>query len=300
MFAGARNFFRSNLFFRKNFRNPFSHCGASLKQVGLEESVLKSSAANSSLFFSRTGSGPGQALVFVNGLGGQLESWFYQARHFSKTREVLCFDHRGNGRSRFVSGEAQMQTYVLDLVGLLKAQGIEQADFVGISFGGRVLQALALHEAFRIRRMVLVSTSAATNLSNRSRLLREMGRMDAEQIFKDIVPLLFAPAYIAANEKRLRAFAQGRARKPLDQKALAMQWEALSQFDVRPVLSQITHPTLVIHGTEDALCPFSAAESLVQGLPNATLFSMKGVGHSPQVEDWGAFNQAVEGFLEGA
>lgn len=238
-------------------------------------------------------------MVFINGLGGQLESWFYQARHFSKTREVLCFDHRGNGRSRFVLGEAQMQTYVSDLVDLLKAQGIEQADFVGISFGGRVLQALALQEGFRVRRMVLVSTSAAPTLSNRSSLLREIDSMDAEQIFEDIVPLLFAPAYIAANEKRLRAFAQGRVRKPLDPKGLAMQWEALSKFDARSVLPQITQPTLVVHGTEDALCPFSAGEFLLQGLPKATLFSMKGVGHSPQVEDWVAFNQAVEDFLDG-
>lgn len=258
---------------------------------------MTSRVANSPLFFSRAGSGSAPPLVFVNGLGGQLESWFYQARHFSKTREVLCFDHRGNGRSPMVLGPARVKTYVLDLLDLLDAQALGPADFVGISFGGRVLQALALEAPERVRRMVLVASSAAPSLSDRSQILREMGGMSADQIFEDIVPLLFAPTYIAANEKRLSAFARGRARKPLDSRGLAMQWEALAHFDVGASLNQIPHRTLVVHGTEDALCPFSAAEALVAGLPKATLSIMEGVGHSPQVEAWEAFNQSVDRFL---
>jgi pimeloyl-ACP methyl ester carboxylesterase len=258
---------------------------------------LASSTSNGSLFFSRSDSISGNPLVFVNGLGGQLESWFYQTRYFSKTREVLCFDHRGNGRSPFVDGAPRIETYVADLVELLDSQGIAQADFVGISFGGRVLQALALQAPHRVRRLVLVATSAAPLSSKRSNILSKIGTMSAEQIFNDIVPLLFSPAYISANEKRLRAFAAGRARKPLDPRGIAMQWEALSHFDVRTELDTLDHPVLVVHGTADALCPIQAAHNLVQGLPNAELFPMDGVGHSPQVEDWEAFNQALDNFL---
>lgn len=259
---------------------------------------MASSVANSPLFFSRAGSGSAPPLVFINGLGGQLESWFYQVRHFEKTREVLCFDHRGNGRSPLILGEARVQTYVADLLLLLDAQDFGPADFVGISFGGRVLQALALQAPERVRRMVLVASAAAPSLSDRSRILREMGGMSADQIFENIVPLLFSRSYILANEKRLSAFARGRARKPLDPQGLWMQWEALAHFDVRASLGQVPHRTLVIHGTQDALCPFSAAETLVAGLPKATLSVMEGVGHSPQVEDWEAFNQSLDRFLK--
>lgn len=196
-----------------------------------------------------------------------------------------------------MDGDPRIETYVGDLLELLDAQGIAQADFVGISFGGRVLQALALQAPHRVRRLVLVATSAAPLSSKRSNVLAKIGTMSAEQIFDDIVPLLFSPAYIAANEKRLRAFANGRARNPLDPRGIAMQWEALSHFDVRTELDTLDHPVLVVHGTADALCPIQAAHNLVDYLPNAELVCMDGVGHSPQVEDWHAFNQTLDNFL---
>jgi pimeloyl-ACP methyl ester carboxylesterase len=125
-----------------------------------------------------------------------------------------------------------------------------------------------------------------------------MAEMDEASFMAEIVPLLFGPAYVAANEKRLRAFARGRLRKPLDPDGLQMQWEALSHFDGRSRLSEIAHPTLILHGQEDALTPFGAAEALLEGLPNAQLLGFEGVGHSPQVEAWRAFNSALAAFLD--
>ena len=114
-------------------------------------SQLESSASIDGICYTRAGTGEGVPIVFVNGLGGLQESWFYQVRHFSKSRSVLVYDHRGNGRSPFRSGEAKIDTYVDDLCALLDAQEIDVADFVGISFGGRLLQAFALEYPLRVR-----------------------------------------------------------------------------------------------------------------------------------------------------
>ena len=44
-------------------------------------------------------------------------------------------------------------------------------------------------------------------------------------------------------------------------------------------LKEINLPTLVIHGTEDAILPFDHGQALADGIPNAKLMVLEGVGH---------------------
>jgi pimeloyl-ACP methyl ester carboxylesterase len=44
-------------------------------------------------------------------------------------------------------------------------------------------------------------------------------------------------------------------------------------------LKEINLPTLVIHGTEDAILPFDHGQALADGITNAQLMVLEGVGH---------------------
>ena len=44
-------------------------------------------------------------------------------------------------------------------------------------------------------------------------------------------------------------------------------------------LKDINLPTLVIHGTEDAILPFDHGQALADGIPNAQIMTLEGVGH---------------------
>ena len=44
-------------------------------------------------------------------------------------------------------------------------------------------------------------------------------------------------------------------------------------------LSEIDIPTLVIHGTEDAILPYDHGQALAEGIKNAELMTLEGVGH---------------------
>ena len=113
----------------------------------------------------------------------------------------------------------------------------------------------------------------------------------------EVVPLLFGEAYIAANQKRLEAYSRGRIRQKSDPRGLSMQWEAICHFDARDRLDSLAMPTLVLHGTDDRLTPVRAAQALAGGLGNGRLHLFEGLGHSPQVEDWRAFNHQILEFL---
>ncbi|HEY8315291.1 MAG TPA: alpha/beta hydrolase [Gaiellaceae bacterium] len=76
------------------------------------------------------------------------ERW---AEHF----HVIAPDLRGHGRSGY-EPPWTFATYVADLVETTDALGIGQADWVGHSFGGRLVLELAARQPERIRRAVLL------------------------------------------------------------------------------------------------------------------------------------------------
>ena len=98
--------------------------------------------------------------AFVNGLGGAQAAFSHQVRHFMSQYQVLTYDHRGMGGSEVVDSATTMADYAHDLIQLLDHLQIDRACFVGISFGGRVLQELAIGWPERVRALVLSGTSA--------------------------------------------------------------------------------------------------------------------------------------------
>lgn len=55
--------------------------------------------------------------------------------------------------------------------------------------------------------------------------------------------------------------------------------------DPVPQLRQITAPTLLLWGTNDAMIPIANAKDYLQAIPDATRVRLEGMGHTPQEED---------------
>jgi len=255
------------------------------------------------LAYSISGEEEAPPVVFVNGLGGAQAAFLHQVRHFSKSRQVLTYDHRGIGTSDVVDTSAHMADFASDLIRLLDELQINRADFVGLSFGGRVLLQLAAGWPERVRSLVIGGTSAGGDLhepgdGDTHRTLRAARGGTEEDWAVHIAPLLFGRRYCERYPERLLSLARWKARHPTNPVGLDRQWEAWDSFDLGDQLGEITCPVLVLHGTDDRLSPIVNAERLEAHLPNATLQFMEGVGHSPNVEEPGAFNAAIEGFLQ--
>lgn len=55
----------------------------------------------------------------------------------------------------------------------------------------------------------------------------------------------------------------------------------LMEQDLRKELAKVDIPCLIIHGAEDKICPPSAAQYLLQHLPQAQLRLLHATGHVP-------------------
>jgi pimeloyl-ACP methyl ester carboxylesterase len=67
-------------------------------------------------------------------------------------------------------------------------------------------------------------------------------------------------------------------------------------YDRRPILSALSTPALVFHGTEDALASW-VGEELATVVPRARLTLIPDSGHTPFWDAPEAFFRAVESFL---
>lgn len=63
--------------------------------------------------------------------------------------------------------------------------------------------------------------------------------------------------------------------------ALIAGLEILRSVECLSRLPEIKCPVLLVHGTEDQICPYPAAEELLTQLPRAQLLTIPGSGHAP-------------------
>ena len=249
---------------------------------------------------SYTLSGPegAPALVFLNGLGGAKEAWFYQVRHFREHYRVVTFDNRGAGASESLDQPTTMGDFAEDTLRLLDHVGLQRVTLVGISFGGRIAQQFVLRYPERVQALVLVGTACGPASPGPSHeALRRAPDLDEQGWLEQVVPVLFGPRYVREQSKRLQVFARSRARNTPDPVGTRCQWEAYESFSACERLAEIRVPTLVLHGEDDALSPLTNAQRLASGIPGARLQVLRGVGHSPNVEDAEGFNAAIGRFL---
>ena len=258
---------------------------------------------------------PGAPVVLlVMGLGMPAALWpdpLVQALTGAGFR-VVTFDNRDSGGStrleglgvpnvlraigrallrRPVAAAYTLDDMAADTVGMLDALGTGPVHVVGASMGGMIGQVLAAKYPAR----VLSLTSIMSNTGNPERRIA-FGRWkalraiihrppppdDHEAVVRHLVrvfSVIGSPAYRHEMDS-MRPLFERVARRGLYRAGTARQLLAiLSTGDRRPLLAQITAPTLVLHGADDPLVPVAAGRDTAAHIRGAQLEIIEGMGH---------------------
>lgn len=97
----------------------------------------------------------GEPLVCLHGVTGYAGVYQRLAEERWSDRRVLAFDLRGHGRSGW-EPPWTFPTHVADLVETSEAHGLSTADWIGHSFGGRLVLELAAAHPHLVRRAALL------------------------------------------------------------------------------------------------------------------------------------------------
>jgi 3-oxoadipate enol-lactonase len=229
--------------------------------------------------------GEGEPLLLIQGMGGNHLSWgepFLAA--LDRDFDLVAYDHRGVGRSSWVTDPFTIVELADDAAALLDALGWESAHVVGISMGGMVAQELTLRHPERIRTLTLGCTysggegSALTSNEVFSKLAEAMMSGDPDRAIATSFEVNVSPGY-GADKSAYATFYEMATALPTPVPVIMLQAQAVQSHDTLDRLGQISAPTLVIHGTEDEMLPYSNAILIAARIPGARLETLEGVGH---------------------
>lgn len=265
-----------------------------------------------SLFERRVGSGP-PTVVLHGGPGAHHDYLLPGFDALAHARELIYYDQRGGGRSP-VSRETPVgwREHVADLEALRQAWGLEQLTLAGYSWGGLLALLYATEHPERVERLALVSPAPAwrdarqeferrfsernlaPELQRQRSKLRESGLRErdpgayAQRLFELSVAAYFHDPERARDLTPFRV--TGRTQQEV--------WASLADFDLRPALTRLAIPAVVLHGQSDPI-PIETARILAE-LLNAEFHPLPNCGHVPYVEALDEFVNVLGEFLPSA
>jgi len=219
----------------------------------------------------RPGTGTGPPLLLCNGIGMRLEAFRPFVDALDPAIEVIRFDAPGVGGSQLPNLPYRFTTLALLLRKMLQNLGHQQADVLGVSWGGGLAQQFALLNPRRCRRLILVATATGPHTMvppnplppAKNLILRRWGDLWGGSAKTD-------PDALA------RALHKARI-SPLSMGFLYQNTAALG-FTTLPLLPLIRQRTLVLTGDDDPIIPVANGRILAAGIPHATLHVYHG-GH---------------------
>ncbi|HBI46119.1 MAG TPA: alpha/beta hydrolase [Planctomycetales bacterium] len=253
----------------------------------------------SGVTFLEAGKGPLVLLLHAFPLSSAM--WRQQIEALRNDCRVVAPDLRGFGSSPGFTGAPSVDQMADDAVALLDELKIQAPVVVGgLSMGGYVALAFARRHASRLRALVLADTQAgaddAAAAANRDKMIEFASKNPSPAVIDRMMPVA-----LCANTRTKRPEVVGAVQRIASLQAPAGIVGALKALrdrpDATPMLKEITVPTLVIVGREDALTPPAVAEKLTANIRGARLVVLENAGHYSNLEQPERFNEAVRMFL---
>jgi poly(3-hydroxyalkanoate) depolymerase len=238
-------------------------------------------------------------LLLCNGIGASLELFQPFVDALNPRRGVIRFDMPGVGGSPAPVVPYHLATLPSLLTGLLDQLGHEQADVLGISWGGGLAQQLAVSRPDRVRRLVLVATGPGALMVPANprillRMLTPRRHRDpgyAARIAGELYGGSARENPVVARDLLHATTRLGPARGYYYQLMASACWTSL------PWLPRMRPPTLILAGDDDPIIPLVNARIMHRLIARSQLHIYHG-GHLELAADAGRIAPVVEAFLD--
>lgn len=234
----------------------------------------------------------------------------------SDTFRLIYVDERGQGRSERVEPESlSLARFARDVTVLAQELGLEQYALLGHSFGAFIALTHAIEE--RDASHYIISSGTASFTKTGPEIEANLAAFEPIELREAVTQSWAMEPGVKTEEEARKLMemqmpfhfssveGEGYRRyvEAGDQTVYAP--EVLSYFatneypiELEDRLGEVDTPTLVITGEFDRTCTPRAARETAEGIPNAELVVIPGVGHMSFMEKPDAYNRAVRTFFE--
>ncbi len=227
--------------------------------------------------------GQGEFILILHGWGGMYESI---KPIFDLLKNNFCvygIDLPGFGRSEIPEGGWQTSDYGLFIKEFLDNLGIKKVDLVGHSFGGKIGMWFSSHYPEMVRRLVLIDSSGIKPRRKPSYYFKVLLAKIAKKLLPETLKEMVYKKIGSSDYK-----SAGRMKPTLIK---------ILKDDLKPHLSKILAPTLIIWGEKDLETPLYQAKIMEKEIRNSKLVIIKNAGHFSYLDNFPDFSYALLDFL---
>jgi len=245
----------------------------------------------------------GEPLLVLNGIMMSTASWTAFVPDFSKHNVCILVDFLDQGKSSRMTSSYTHAIQVRLVEALRTHLGYEKWSVMGISYGGEIAVQYAVHYPDSVRSLVLCNTAART-----SDWLRKIGDGWNEvartgqgfAYYLTTIPVIYSTKFFEDRaewmQNREAYLTEYFSRKDV-QEALIRLTDSSRDYDYVDRLGEITCPTLIVSGSEDALVPPTEQVLLHEKIQGSAYVTINGVGHASMYENPAAYAALVLGFV---
>jgi pimeloyl-ACP methyl ester carboxylesterase len=237
-----------------------------------------------------------QAMVLINGLSEQAESWFrnlsYWRRYFDVyTPNMLVYDGPGL-HQRIDSGLPISVDYLVEQLHLYLTHFVQTPPYhlVAASLGGKIAVEYAVRYPEEVSRVVLLCPSGMGD-EERLPIVEGVRRNDLEALVNSV---FYAPRKL---DSRLLVYYKKQFACRRWRSGLLRTIRGTMEHVVRDRLPLVRQPTLLVSGKEDKIVDPATAATAARLLPHGHFLSIPRCGHAPQMEKPWTINRLVAHFL---
>ena len=232
--------------------------------------------------------GTGQPLVMIHGgLGGGegcVQMMAHHAEVLAPDFQVISYDRRAAGRSETPDDGYSIPNYAQDLYELLGHLGVSRAHILGSSAGGPIALQFALDHPEMTQTLLLINTMTYVQESERETRQRELDgikQAEAERGRAAAVVAGLTARWPGLKESQPQEFAKLRDINLGQYEGIVKTIQ--SYLDIKDSLesrlSELTMPTMIVHGTADSRINVECGRQLHQGIAASELHVIPGAEH---------------------
>ncbi len=235
--------------------------------------------ANANIFFDSLGENSWPAVFLVNG-HTRSSADFRMLSRFLKELQIrtVMIDNRGSGRTEFET-EFSLEDLKSDVVAVADYLEIDVFSVLGISMGGFIALNIALTAPKRVKKLILISTTASRKWFIKQTLNWSEDAVEVREklatYFAPDFPLRNAALFDSMVKQTQNAIISGRYLQNAKAQRAAVDYVQ----DLEADLNSISCETLIIHGQMDQIIATGAAEKMHEGISGSIMKIYPAIGH---------------------
>ena len=256
--------------------------------------------------------GTGKPIILIHGWPLSSAMWEYQMEALvNDGYRVIAYDRRGFGKSSQPWDGYDYDTLTDDLKAVIDQLNLEEITLVGFSMGGgEVVRYFSRYGGKGVSRVILISSVTPYMLQTESN-----PEGVAAEVFDDMLFNMRQDRIGFLDDFGKTFYGETMFLKPLSSqlmdyfrmlcsvaspRATTECAKAFSSTDFREEMKMVNVPTLIIHGDDDKIVPFTASGKLtVTAIPGSKLIIYEGSPHGLFYTEKHRLNDDILDFIEG-